>query len=103
MSPGAAHQRPSAMQTEAMAAPPATVSVDHLRAARTPAASHGKTAPTLGGDEHAADVVPADELDRLRETIDVLSDTEAVRALADAEPVVVGRDAIRFLVAKGQG
>jgi hypothetical protein len=44
-------------------------------------------------------VVPSGELERLRETSEVLSDTDAVRALADADPVVVGRDAIRGLVA----
>ena len=100
------------MQTGAMAAPPATVSVDDLRAAGAPAtswteavrrASRGETVAVVDGGEHVADLVLADVLDRLRETIDVLSDTEAVRALADAEPVVVGRDAIGSLVAKRQG
>ena len=95
-----------------MATPPTTVSVDDLRAAGAPAASwneavrrveHDETVAVLAGGEHVAHIVPADELDRLRETIDVLSDTEAVRALAGAEPVVVGRDAIRSLVAKRQG
>lgn len=33
--------------------------------------------------EHVADVVPSGELDRLRETIDVLSDTDLVRDLAE--------------------
>ncbi|MHB1488674.1 MAG: hypothetical protein ACYCS7_06950 [Acidimicrobiales bacterium] len=42
--------------------------------------------------EHVADLVSSGELDRLRETIEVLSDADAVQALADAEPVVVGRD-----------
>lgn len=53
--------------------------------------------------EHVADVVPSRELDRLRETIDVLSDSDAVRALADAEAMVVGRQATRSLVAKRTG
>jgi hypothetical protein len=35
----------------------------------------------------------------LRETIDVLSDQEAVRALADTDPVVTGADSVRQLVA----
>lgn len=99
-------------QTGAVTTEPVAVSVDDLRAAGAPAASwseavrrveHGETVPVMDDGEHVADVVPADELDRLRETIDVLSDTEAVRALADAEPVVVGRDAIRALVAKRRG
>jgi hypothetical protein len=46
------------------------------------------------------DVVPSGELDRLRETIEVLSDPDAMRALADTEPVVRGRDAIRALAAE---
>jgi hypothetical protein len=44
--------------------------------------------------------VPSGELDRLRETIEVLSDPAAMRALVDTEPVVRGRDAIRALVAE---
>ncbi len=48
--------------------------------------------------EHVADVMLSGELARLRETIEVLSDTEAVRALADTEPVVHGRDAVRALI-----
>lgn len=31
--------------------------------------------------DHVADIVPSGELDRLRETIEVLSDTELVREL----------------------
>ena len=95
-----------------MTTQPGVVSVDDLRAAGAPAVSwseavrrveHGDTVAVVDDGEHVADVVPADELDRLRETIAVLSDTEAVRALADAEAVVVGRDAIRSLVAKRRG
>jgi hypothetical protein len=37
--------------------------------------------------------------EHLRETIEVLSDRDAVRALADTEPAVVGADAVRQLVA----
>ena len=33
--------------------------------------------------EHVADVVPSGELDRLRQTIEVLSDTELVRDLRE--------------------
>jgi antitoxin (DNA-binding transcriptional repressor) of toxin-antitoxin stability system len=85
------------------------VSADDLHAAREQAASwddavaraaRGETVAVIAHGEHVADVVPSGELDRLRETIEVLSDSDAVRALADAEPVVVGRDAIRSLVAK---
>ncbi len=47
-----------------------------------------------------ADVVSSAELARLRETIVVLSDSDAVRALADTEAVLVGRGAIRSLVAE---
>jgi hypothetical protein len=50
--------------------------------------------------KHVADVVPSGELGRLRETVEVLSDTDAVRALADTEVAVVGREAIRSLVAE---
>lgn len=50
--------------------------------------------------QHVADVVPSGELDRLRETIEVLSNPDAVQALADTEPVVFGREAIRALVAE---
>lgn len=45
-------------------------------------------------------MVPSGELERLRETVEVISDTDAVRALADTELAVVGREAIRSLVAK---
>lgn len=55
--------------------------------------------PVIAHGEHVADVVPSGELDRLRETIEVLSDPEAMRDLADDEPIVRGRDAIRALVA----
>ena len=63
-------------------------------------AEHGETVAVIAHGEHVADVVPSGELARLRETIEVLADTDAVRALADAEPVVHGRDAIRALVAE---
>ncbi|MGQ0778748.1 MAG: hypothetical protein ACT4NY_30760 [Pseudonocardiales bacterium] len=46
-----------------------------------------------------ADLPPL-EMSRLRETIEVLSDTEAVRALSDTEDVLVGIDAICDLVAQ---
>jgi PHD/YefM family antitoxin component YafN of YafNO toxin-antitoxin module len=34
--------------------------------------------------DHVADIVPSGELDRLRETIEVLSDTELVRDLRES-------------------
>ena len=46
-----------------------------------------------------ADVVPSGELDRLRERIEGLSDPDAMRALADPEPVVSGIGDIRQLLA----
>ncbi len=85
------------------------VSADELHAASEQTASwdgavaravRGETVAVIAGGEHVADVVPSAELERLRETIEVLSDTDAVRALADIEPVVVGRETIRSLVAE---
>lgn len=63
-------------------------------------AEHGETVSVTAHGEHVADVVPSGELDRLRETIEVLSDPEARRALEDTEPVVFGRDAINALIAE---
>jgi antitoxin (DNA-binding transcriptional repressor) of toxin-antitoxin stability system len=52
-------------------------------------AEHGESVSVIAHGEHVADVVPSGELDRLRETIEVLSDTELVRdlreGLAEAE------------------
>lgn len=62
-------------------------------------AERGETVPVIAHGEHVADVVPSGELERLREMIEVLSDPEAMRDLADDEPVVRGREAIRALVA----
>jgi antitoxin (DNA-binding transcriptional repressor) of toxin-antitoxin stability system len=61
-------------------------------------AEHGETIAVIAHVEHVADVVPSDELDRLRETIEVLSDHDLVRALADRDAVVLGHDAITQLV-----
>lgn len=86
----------------------ASVSADELHIAGRQAAiwedavhraEHGETVAVISHGEHVADVVPSGELARLRETIEVLSDTDAVRALADAGPAVRGRTAIRTLVA----
>lgn len=54
----------------------------------------------IAGGKHVADVVSSAELTRLRETIEVLSDSDAVRALTDTEAVLVSREAIRSLVAE---
>ena len=51
-------------------------------------AERGESVAVIAHGDHVADVVPSGELDRLRETIEVLSDTELVRdlheGLADA-------------------
>lgn len=66
-------------------------------------AERGETVPVIAHGEHVADVVPSGELERLRETIDVLSDSETMQALAEAEDsitegdLVRGREAIRAL------
>ena len=46
-------------------------------------AEHGESVSVIAHGEHVADVVPSGELDRLRETIEVLSDTDLVRDLRD--------------------
>ncbi|HWE89517.1 MAG TPA: hypothetical protein VG317_08665 [Pseudonocardiaceae bacterium] len=63
-------------------------------------AEHRDQIAIITHGEHVADIVPSGELDRLRETIDVLSNPDSRAALADAEPVVFGRDAIRALIAQ---
>lgn len=84
-----------------MSEQPVSVSTDGFEAWNDAVrrAENGETVAVIAHGEHVADVVPS-ELDRLRETIEVLSDPEAVQALADTEPVVFGRDAIRALVAE---
>ncbi|MTD52856.1 hypothetical protein [Amycolatopsis pithecellobii] len=44
---------------------------------------HGETVSVVAHGKHVADLVPSGELERLRETIDVLSDTDLVRDLAE--------------------
>jgi antitoxin (DNA-binding transcriptional repressor) of toxin-antitoxin stability system len=46
-------------------------------------AERGKTVPVIAHGEHVADIVPSGELDRLRETVEVLSDTDLVRDLLE--------------------
>lgn len=61
-------------------------------------AERGEVVAVIAHGEHVADVVPSGELDRLRETIEVLSDPDAMLDLADAEPVTFGADAVRQLL-----
>lgn len=61
-------------------------------------ARNGETVAVISHGEHIADVVPSGELDRLRETIEVLSDPDVQADLADDEPVVFGVDAIKALI-----
>lgn len=63
-------------------------------------AEHGEVVAVIAHGEHVADVVPSGELDRLRETIEVLSDPDALRALADTEIDLTGIEAIQELVAE---
>lgn len=46
-------------------------------------AEHGESVSVIAHGDHVADVVPSGELDRLRETIEVLSDTELVSDLRE--------------------
>lgn len=46
-------------------------------------AEHGESVSVIAHGDHVADVVPSGELDRLRETIEVLSDSELVRDLRE--------------------
>jgi antitoxin (DNA-binding transcriptional repressor) of toxin-antitoxin stability system len=46
-------------------------------------AERGESISVIAHGERVADIVPSGELDRLRETIEVLSDTELVRDLQE--------------------
>jgi antitoxin (DNA-binding transcriptional repressor) of toxin-antitoxin stability system len=46
-------------------------------------AEHGESVSVIAHGDHVADIVPSGELDRLHETIEVLSDTELVRQLRE--------------------
>ena len=46
-------------------------------------AEHGESVSVIAHGDHVADVVPSGELERLRETIEILSDTELVRDLRE--------------------
>lgn len=45
-------------------------------------AEHGETVAVIAHGERVADVVPSDELERMRETIEVLSDADLMREVA---------------------
>ena len=73
-----------------MSEEPVTVTTDGLHAASEHArsweqaverAERGETVAVLAHGRHVADVVPSGEIERLRETIDVLSDNELLREL----------------------
>jgi antitoxin (DNA-binding transcriptional repressor) of toxin-antitoxin stability system len=46
-------------------------------------AERGESVPVIAHGDHVADIVPSGELHRLRETIEVLSDTELVHDLRE--------------------
>jgi len=46
-------------------------------------AEHGGTVAVISHGQHVADIVPSGELHRLRETIEVLSDSDLVRDLIE--------------------
>jgi antitoxin (DNA-binding transcriptional repressor) of toxin-antitoxin stability system len=73
-----------------MSEEPVSVTTDGLHAASEQArswkqaverAEHGETVAVLAHGIHVADVVPSGEIERLRETIDVLSDNDLLREL----------------------
>lgn len=77
------------------------VSADGLHAASEQAktwehaverAERGETVAVLAHGRHVADVVPSGEIERLRETIDVLADNDLLRELhAGLEDLRAGR------------
>jgi antitoxin (DNA-binding transcriptional repressor) of toxin-antitoxin stability system len=46
-------------------------------------AEHGESVSVIAHGDHVAEIVPSGELDRLRETIEVLSESELVRDLRE--------------------
>src|SRR5438067_1688545 len=81
---------------------PVSVSADGLESWNEAVrrAERGETVAVIAHGEQVADVVPSGELERLRETIEVLSDRDAMRDLDDETIEVHGIDAIRALVAE---
>lgn len=84
-----------------MSEQPISVSADDLHTASQQAArwedavrraERGETVAIISHGEHVADVVPSGELDRLRETVEVLSKSDLVQQLrAGLEDVQAGR------------
>lgn len=90
---------------DSMSEEPVTVSADGLASWNDAVhrAEQGDTVAVIAHGTHVADVVPSGELERLRETIEVLSDTELMHdirdGLADLEAgrVVSAEDVARDL------
>ncbi|MBB5153909.1 hypothetical protein [Saccharopolyspora phatthalungensis] len=70
---------------ETMSEQPVSVSADGLASwnEEVQRAERGESVPVIAHGEHVADVVPSGEIDRLRETIEVLSDSDLVRDLRE--------------------
>ncbi|MGW3466888.1 hypothetical protein ACWDKQ_00075 [Saccharopolyspora sp. NPDC000995] len=70
---------------ETMSEQPVSVSADGLASWNEAVhrAERGESVPVIAHGEHVADVVPSGEIDRLRETIEVLSDSDVVRDLRE--------------------
>ncbi|MGI8310470.1 hypothetical protein [Saccharopolyspora hattusasensis] len=70
---------------ETMSEQPVSVSADGLASwnEAVQRAERGESVPVIAHGEHVADVVPSGEIDRLRETIEVLSDSDVVRDLRE--------------------
>ncbi len=70
---------------DSMSEEPVTVSADGLASWNDAVhrAEQGDTVAVIAHGEHVADVVPSGELERLRETIDVLSDTDLMHDIRD--------------------
>jgi antitoxin (DNA-binding transcriptional repressor) of toxin-antitoxin stability system len=92
-----------------MSEQPASISTDDLHMASQQAAKwedavrraeRGETIAVISHGEHVADVVPSGELERLRETIEVLSDPEAMRDLNDTDPQTFSLEEIRAMLAE---
>jgi antitoxin (DNA-binding transcriptional repressor) of toxin-antitoxin stability system len=58
-------------------------------------AEHGDTVAVIAHGVHVADVVPSGELDRLRDTVEVLSNTNLVRDLIEGLAERIGRKVTR--------
>jgi hypothetical protein len=86
------------MTLEELAASP------HLLTKALGSVSLGRVVHLIRGDRNVADIVPDGLLEELEETIEVLADTEAVRALVEAREaaargdVTRGADAVRALL-----